>query len=96
MQLKELREFCAKTRAPEDVERRTDKNRPMSSGRTRDFPKPLWFTRYTPLTTDKSRILEEALSADLLTTLKRTNTPSNADQTKHCHYHRNFGHTTED
>jgi len=31
-----------------------------------------------------------------LTTLKRTNTPSNADQTKHCRYHRNFGHFTED
>ena len=53
-------------------------------------------SRHTPLTTDRSRILEEALNVDLLTTLKRTNTPPNADQTKHCRYHRNFGHTTED
>jgi len=45
---------------------------------------------------DRSRILEEALSADLLTMLKRTNTSPNADQTKHCRYHRNFGYTTED
>jgi len=96
MQLEELREFRAKTRAPEEAERRTDKNQPMTSARPREFPKPARFTRYTPLTTDRSRILEEALSADLLTTLKRTNTPLNADQTKHCRYHRNFDHNTED
>jgi len=96
MQLEELRELCAKTRVREEAERRVDKNRPMTSARPREFPKPTRFTRYTPLTTDRSRILEEALSADLLTTLKRTNTPPNADKTKHCRYHRNFGHTTED
>jgi len=40
MQLEELREFCAKTQAPEESERRTDKNRPMTSVRSREFPKP--------------------------------------------------------
>jgi len=96
MQLEELREFCTKTRAPEEVERRIDKNRPITSARPREFAKPARFTCYTPLTTDRSRILKEAISVDLLTTLKRTNTPHNAYQTKHCRYYRNFGHTTED
>ena len=32
---------------------------------------------------------------DLIPTLKRYQTPPNADTAKHCQYHRNFGHTTE-
>jgi len=68
----------------------------MLSGRLRDFPKSPHFIRYTPLTADRSRILEEALNTDLMTTPKRTTTLPNVDHTKHCHYHCNFGHATKD
>ena len=54
------------------------------------------FTRYTPLTAERSRVLEEALNADLLKAPSRTPTPHSADLTKQCRYHRNLGHTTED
>jgi len=40
--------------------------------------------------------LEEALNADLLKAQSRTPTPQSADQTKHCRYHLNFGHTKKD
>lgn len=96
MQLKELKEFRAKTWAPEEAERKVDRSRPMPSGRPRDLPKSPRFTRYNPLTADRSRILEETLNPDLMMAPKRTTTSPSADQTKNCRYHRNFGHTTED
>ena len=90
MQLEELREFHAKAQVLEELKKKVDKGRPMPSGRPRDFPKSPRFTRYTPLTADRSRILEEALNANLMTTPKRTTTSPNVDQTKHCRYHHNF------
>jgi len=95
MQLEELREFRAKAREPEESKKKVDKGRSMPFGRPRDFPKSPCFTRYTPLTVDRSRILEEALNVDLITAPKRTTTSPNADQKKPDHSYRNFG-TTED
>jgi len=43
-----------------------------------------------------TRVLDEALNADLILPFKRTPIPPNADQTRHCLYHRNFSHTTEE
>jgi len=37
------------------------------------------FTRYTPLNAPKFLVLQEALHADLLTTLRKGNSPPNAD-----------------
>jgi len=91
MQLEELKELRAKARASEESEKTVDKGRPMPSGRPRDFPKSPRFTRYTPLTAHRLRILEEALDVDLMTTPKRTTTPS-----KHYRYQHKFGHTRED
>jgi len=45
---------------------------------------------------NRARILEEALNTDLITAPRRVPTPPNANTTKHCWYHRNYGHTTED
>jgi len=59
-------------------------------------PRQPRFTRYAPLTVTRSRILDEALQADLIPPPHKTTTPPNADMTKYCHYHRNHGHTTED
>jgi len=53
------------------------------------------FNNYTPLTVPRGRALDEALQTELIPTLKRYQTPPNADTAKHCKYHRNFGHTTE-
>ncbi|KAG2397049.1 uncharacterized protein HKW66_Vig0245850 [Vigna angularis] len=61
----------------------------------KDGPKWPRFDRYSPLNVPRVRILEEALSGDLLPSLKKKLTPKNADGTKHCLYHQNTGHTTE-
>ena len=53
------------------------------------------FTRYASLTIARSRLLDEALQADLISPPRKTTTPPNADMTKYCRYHRNHGHTTE-
>jgi len=58
--------------------------------------KLLWFSHYTSLTTQQSRILEEELNADLIPPYKRRPTSPNADQSRHYRYHRNFDHTTEE
>ena len=74
----------------------SDRSIPTQFGKPRDSPKGSCFTRYTRLTVERSRVLEEALNVDLLRAPSRTPTPQSADQTKQCRYHRNFGHTTED
>ena len=45
---------------------------------------------------NRARILEEALNTDLITAPRRAPTPPNANTTKHCRYHQNYGHTTEE
>jgi len=43
----------------------------------------------------RGKILDEALQAELIPTLKQAQTPRNADTTKRYQYHRSYGHTTE-
>ncbi|XP_017431886.1 uncharacterized protein LOC108339258 [Vigna angularis] len=54
------------------------------------------FQQYTPLNAPREKILQEALSADLLPEPVKRPTPSGADESKHCAYHKNMGHTTEE
>ncbi|XP_017420333.1 uncharacterized protein LOC108330359 [Vigna angularis] len=54
------------------------------------------FQQYTPLNAPREKILREALSADLLPEPMKRLTPSGADGSKHCAYHKNMGHTTEE
>ena len=68
---------------------------PRSDTRPRE-PRQTRFTRYAPLTVARSRLLDEALQADLIPPPRKTTTPPNADMTKYCRYHRNHSHTTED
>jgi len=49
-------------------------------------PRQSRFTRYAPLTVSRSRILDEALQADLIPPPRKTTTPPNADMTKYCRY----------
>nr|KYP54008.1 hypothetical protein KK1_000174 [Cajanus cajan] len=51
---------------------------------------------YTPPNTPRVHILEEASNNNLLTLPPPGHTPNSADKSKHCRYHRNHGHTTEE
>ena len=59
-------------------------------------PRQPRFTRYAPLNVPRSRLLDEALQANLIPPPRKTSNPPNADMTKYCRYHRNNGHTTDE
>jgi len=73
----------------------TPEPNPRPDTRPRE-PRQPRFTRYAPLIVARSRILDEALQADLIPPPRKTTTPPNADMTKYYRYHRNHGHTTEE
>ncbi|XP_047149929.1 uncharacterized protein LOC124822015 [Vigna umbellata] len=54
------------------------------------------FQQYTPLNAPREKILREALSADMIQEPGKRPTPKGADGSKHCAYHKNMGHTTEE
>jgi len=94
MELEELRQFRNQARPYNNSDKAKGKERNNSS----HFPKQREartpkFSQYTPLNEDMGRILEEALSVELIPTLKRVPTPRNTDMSKHCHYHKNYGHS---
>ncbi|XP_014503111.1 uncharacterized protein LOC106763429 [Vigna radiata var. radiata] len=62
----------------------------------RDGPKGPRFQQYTSLNTPRTRILQEALSAQIMQTPLRRPTPPGADLTKQCLYHQNSRHDTEE
>jgi len=68
---------------------------PCPDPRPRESQQPR-FTRCAPLNVPRSRLLHEALQADLIRPPRKTTTPPNADMTKYCRYHRNHDHTTEE
>ena len=70
-----------------------DKTPSRSYSRPKE-PRPPQFSRYVPLSVPWSRLLNEALQADLIPPPRKTLNPPNADMTKYCKYHRNNGHTT--
>ncbi|XP_020211736.1 uncharacterized protein LOC109796476 [Cajanus cajan] len=51
---------------------------------------------YTPLKAPRVNILEEANHADLISLPPPAFNSANADKSKHCRYHRNYGHTTKE
>ncbi|XP_047160394.1 uncharacterized protein LOC124830663 [Vigna umbellata] len=62
----------------------------------REPPQGPRFQQYTPLNTPRAKIFQEALSAELISKPERQPTPLGADGNKHCLYHKNMGHTTEE
>ena len=54
-----------------------------------------WFHTYTPLNVDSGKIMDESLHADLISALKKLQSPRDVDMSKQCQYHCNFGHTTK-
>ena len=43
-----------------------------------------------PVATDRPSIMGEALNTNLMFTPRKTHTPTNVDQMKHCRYHHNY------
>jgi len=87
MQVEELRQY---SRGEQGQGRRGDWS--SNPPRFRDTPRTQRFTKYTPLNTGRTHILEEALSADLIKEPKRGVSPQDADQSKYYRYHRCHGH----
>ncbi|XP_017406206.1 uncharacterized protein LOC108319553 [Vigna angularis] len=63
--------------------------------RSKDFSRTPRFTYYTTLNAPRAEILNEALNVDLLS-VKNVVTPRNTDGRKHCQYHQNREHTTQE
>lgn len=65
---------------------------------------PRWYKRekqskydsYTPLVAWRSDLLNDVCHTDLLELSPSGKTPRWADRSKHCEYHRNYGHNTEE
>jgi len=98
MQMEELKEFRSTTRSDTQEKKYIDKERvlaPRRDSKFKDSRQPK-YNRYAHLISNRARILEEALNADLIATPQRVPTPPNTDTTKHCRYHQNYGHATKD
>lgn len=52
--------------------------------RPKDLHQVPKFNQYTPFNAPRAKIIEEALSTELLPPVKKKPTPSNADGKKHC------------
>ncbi|XP_068486851.1 uncharacterized protein [Phaseolus vulgaris] len=102
MQLEELREFRNQARVEAGGERSKEEKdcqaRPnQRNDRRRDNrDRPIRFSRYTSLTTERGIFLDEALNAELIPPPRKVASPSNADRRKQCRYHQNVGHSTEE
>jgi len=93
MKLEELREFRNQARSEVSGEKSKDeKDRQGRLGqrgnRSRDTrDRGNRFSRYTPLKIERGRILDEALSAELIPPPRKVASPNNADRRKQCQYH---------
>ena len=99
MQLEELREFRNNARAEASEEKKEDREHPGRSRTGRDQKRDNRgprFSRYTPLNAERSKILQEALSAELIPPPRRALSPENADRNKRCRYHKNTGQALKD
>lgn len=62
----------------------------------REGPRNPRFPQYTQLNAPRARILQESLSAQIMQVPQQRPTPPGANNSKHCMYHQNMGHNTED
>jgi len=102
MQLEELREFrnqaWAEAGGDKGREKENERQNWPSAGRgdRHGDNRGSRFTRYTPLSADRGKILDDTLTADLNPQPRRAASPENVDQTCRCRYYRNSEHTTEE
>jgi len=98
MQLEELKEARNHARAkhiPKRTKPRDSRLPPLPFPKQRDL-RPSKYTQYISLNANRGQILEEALHAALIHAPRRAPTPRNADTTKPCRFHQNYGHTTDE
>jgi len=87
-QLEKLREFRNQARAEASVDKNKEEKdcqgRPSQrNDRHRDNrDRPIRFSRYTPLMTERGRILDEALNAELIPPPRKVANPNNVDRRK--------------
>ena len=93
MQLKEMREFRIRESGEEGKSKGQADTTSLVGQREARTPR---FSSYTPLNTNIGRILEEALNANLLPIPNKAATPHNANTSKHCRFHQNYEHSTEE
>ena len=96
MQLEELKEFRNQARAEASEKKRKEEKerhgRSTNWGDRRRDNRGSQFSRYTLLTAERERILDEALSAELIPLPRKTSSLKNVDHRKWCRYHKNSGH----
>jgi len=98
MRLEELRDFGGQMKEESHVDKTRVREKPSFPPlppRPKEVRIPR-YSNYTPLNANRGRILEEALSVDLLPTPRKATTPRNADTSRHCRYHQNYRHSTEE
>ncbi|XP_014491816.1 uncharacterized protein LOC106754319 [Vigna radiata var. radiata] len=99
MRVEEMKQAYKKEN--QELKEKAEGKKPDGSSRTgsfkpREAPQGPKFQQYTPLNAPPARILQEALSVNLIPPLKKRPTPAGADGNKDCLYHQNMGHTTEE
>ena len=99
MYIEELSDFDKSVQSENgrDKRKEKDKGNPSTSGWSEKFRENRGpqFLNYTPLNDARGKIPNEALQVKLIRALKQLQSPRNANMSKHCQYHHNFGHTTE-
>jgi len=100
MQLEKLREFCNHARAKASGEKSNEEKdrqgRSSHQGDRRRDNQGSQFSKYTPLTAERGRLMDEALNAELIPHPRKAASPDNVDQRKQCWYHQNSEHSTEE
>ncbi|XP_068497948.1 uncharacterized protein [Phaseolus vulgaris] len=96
MQMEELREFRNQVRVDGGEKRVIEREHPPVARRAQEEFRSRKFQQYTPLNTNRARILQEAMAAEIIPSPRKARTPERADRTKHCEYHKNHGHHTEE
>ncbi|XP_068466727.1 uncharacterized protein [Phaseolus vulgaris] len=97
MQMEELRDFKNQARMDVKNEKKTNEREAgYQSRRFREEPRGRKFQQYTPLSTTRTRILQEAMATEVIPPPMKARTPDRADHNKHCQYHKNHGHHTEE
>ncbi|XP_068490511.1 uncharacterized protein [Phaseolus vulgaris] len=96
MQMEELREFRNQVRVDGGEKKVIERENIPVARRAREEFRSRKFQQYTPLNTNRARILQEAMTAEIIPSPRKARTPERADRTKHCEYHKNHGHHIEE
>ena len=96
MQMEELREFQNQVRIDGGERKVIEKESGPMARRAREEFRSRKFQQYTPLNTNRTRVLQEAMAAEIIPPPRKARTPERANHTKHCEYHKNHGHHTEE